>query len=226
MTPEAPTQRARTAETGRLEAFSDGVLAIVITLLVLELHPPEGRGDLLDGLVEQWPGYLAYLASFGYVAVIWVNHHELFTRIRAVDPGLLWRNLLLLLTTSFLPYPTAVLGAAFQHGTRSDQAVALVFYCAVAALMAASWLLLFQHLCRHAWLLRSGADTAFCAAGRGRSLVGIAGYSVAAASAAWQPLVGLAVAAVLPVFYALTSGRSGRRSASGPSPIRTPEEFR
>src|SRR3712207_6692180 len=201
----APARGGRTAETGRVEAFSDGVLAIVITLLVLELDPPSEPGAMLSELVEQWPGYLAYLASFGYVGVIWVNHHELFTRIQAVDAGLLWRNLLLLLTTSFLPFPTAVLSTAFQHGTRSDQAVALALYCGVAALMATSWLILFQHLCRHPGLLRTGTTAGFVAAGRGRSLVGIAAYAVAAGSAAWQPLVGLGVAAVLPVFYALTS---------------------
>jgi uncharacterized membrane protein len=211
----AQLQSGRLAETTRLEAFSDGVLAIVITLLVLELHAPDERGAMLSGLIEQWPGYLAYLASFAYVAVIWVNHHELFTRIQAVDRGLLWRNLLLLLTTSFLPFPTAVLSTAFQHGTRADQSVALLLYCAVAALMAMSWLLLFHHLCHHARLLGPGTTTAFFAAERGRSLIGIAAYAVAAGTAAWQPLVGLAIVAVLPVFYALTSGgrHVRRRSA-------------
>jgi transmembrane protein TMEM174 (potassium channel) len=89
--PAHPRSR-RTAETGRLEAFSDGVLAIVITLLVLGLDPPEARGAMLAELLEQWPGYLAYLASFAYVAVSWVNHHELFARRtgdRSGPPGLL-----------------------------------------------------------------------------------------------------------------------------------------
>jgi uncharacterized membrane protein len=80
------------AESGRIEAFSDGVLAIVITLLVLDLRAPEERGAMLHQLLQQWPAYVAYLASFAYVGVIWVNHHQLFTRIAAVDTGLLWRN--------------------------------------------------------------------------------------------------------------------------------------
>ncbi|MFW3171639.1 TMEM175 family protein [Geodermatophilus sp. CPCC 206100] len=213
---EPPASRGATAETGRVEAFSDGVLAIVITLLVLELHPPSEPGAMLTELGEQWPGYLAYLASFGYVAVIWVNHHELFTRIAAVDVGLLWRNLALLLTTSFLPFPTAVLGTAFQHGTRADQAAALVLYCALAAAMAISWLALFQHLCHRPRLLRTGTPADFFAAERGRALLGVAAYAVAAGSAAWQPLLGLGIAAVLPVFYALTSrGWHSRRAATG-----------
>ncbi len=210
------THTGRTAETGRVEAFSDGVLAIVITLLVLELDPPSEPGAMVTELVEQWPGYLAYLASFGYVAVIWVNHHELFTRIELVDVGLLWRNLLLLLTTSFLPFPTAVLSTAFQQGTRADQAAGLVLYCALAAAMAMSWLLVFQHLCHRPWLLSTGTPPALFAAERGRSLVGVAAYAVAAGSAAWQPLVGLGIAAALPVFYALTSrGRSSHRAVTG-----------
>ena len=72
---------------------SDGVLAIVITLLVLDLRAPQDRGAMLRQLLEQWPAYVAYLASFAYAGVIWVNHHQLFTRIAAVDTGLLWRNL-------------------------------------------------------------------------------------------------------------------------------------
>jgi len=199
------TRRSRLAERGRVEAFSDGVLAIVITLLVLELHAPEDPGGMLRELLDQWPGYLAYLASFGYVAVIWVNHHELFSRLVVVDLGVLWRNLLLLLTTSFLPFPAAVVSAAFQHGTGSDQTAAVVLYCAVAAAMAASWLVLFHHLCHSAGLAGPDTPPAFFAAERGRSLVGLAVYGAAAAIAVWQPLVGLLLAATLPVFYALTS---------------------
>src|ERR1700710_1983742 len=113
--------RGPLAESGRVEAFSDGVFAIVITLLVLDLRPPEIHGEFLHGLGEQWPGYVAYLASFGYVGVIWINHHQLFTRIAVVDTGLLWRNLALLLATSILPFPASVLAAAFRHGSHTDQ---------------------------------------------------------------------------------------------------------
>lgn len=78
------------AESDRVEGFSDGVLAIVITLLVLDLRAPERSGAMLDELLGQWPVYLAYLASFGYVGVIWVNH-QLFTRVAAVHSGVLRR---------------------------------------------------------------------------------------------------------------------------------------
>jgi Endosomal/lysosomal potassium channel TMEM175 len=108
------------AESGRVEAFSDGVLAIVITLLVLDLRAPTMRDAMLQQLLRRWPAYVAYLAWFAYAGVIWVNHHQLFTRIAGVDTGLLWRNLALLLTTSVLPFPTAVLGSAARRSGSSS----------------------------------------------------------------------------------------------------------
>jgi uncharacterized membrane protein len=167
------------AESGRVEAFSDGVLAIVITLLVLDLRAPDTRGVMLQQLLHQWPAYVAYLASFAYVGVIWVNHHKLFTRIAGVDTGLLWRNLALLLTTSVLPFPTAVLGSAFQRGSQRDQTVGLVFYALVSAAMAATWLALFHYLATNERLLASNTTGAFFARERRRALSGIATYLVA-----------------------------------------------
>lgn len=204
------------AESGRVEAFSDGVLAIVITLLVLDLRAPEEAGAMLDELLAQWPVYLAYLASFAYVGVIWVNHHQLFTRIAAVDSGLLWRNLALLLTTSVLPFPTAVLGSAFQHGNHHDQVVGLVFYALIAAAMAASWLLLFHYLARNQRLLTQHTPASFFAQERRRAALGVGSYTCAALLALWQPVAGLVIACLLPVFYGVTSEgwsthRKGRR---------------
>jgi uncharacterized membrane protein len=199
------SRRGRLAESGRVEAFSDGVLAIVITLLVLDLRAPQERGAMLHQLLQQWPGYVAYLASFAYVGVIWVNHHQLFTRIAAVDTGLLWRNLALLLTTSVLPFPTAVLGSAFQHGSRRDQMAGLVFYALVSAAMAASWLLLFHYLATNERLLAKHTPASFFARERRRALIGVASYLLAALAALWQPVAGLVIASTLPVFYGVTS---------------------
>jgi len=82
--------RGPLAESGRVEAFSDGVLAIAITLLVLDLKVPEGEPGAVTGhLAVLWPAYVAYLASFLYIGVVWVNHHALFRRIRLVDGGVL-----------------------------------------------------------------------------------------------------------------------------------------
>lgn len=202
-------------ETTRVEAFSDGVLAIAITLLVLDLHAPEERGEFLRGLTDQLPVYVAYLASFAYIGVIWVNHHQLFTRIDVVDSGLLWRNLLLLLTTSVLPFPTSVLGDAFQHGDRHDQQVALVFYALVAASMCLSWLAVYRHLSGHERLLAEGTPAAFFVRERRRSWIGLAANLVSALVALVTPVAGLFVAALLPVFYGLTN--AGLGSSTRPS---------
>jgi uncharacterized membrane protein len=93
---------------GRLEAFSDGVFAIIITIMVLELRPPHGAD--LESLLGLWPGFLSYLLSFLVVAIYWVNHHVLFQIARHVDTGVLWSNNCLLFFLSLVPFSTAYMG--------------------------------------------------------------------------------------------------------------------
>jgi uncharacterized membrane protein len=99
------------SETGRIEAFSDGVFAIAITLLILELKVPMPTGPLGLALLRQWPSYFAFLLSFAFIGVMWVNHHRLFTHIKKADNGLLFANLLLLLGITVIPFPTSVLAS-------------------------------------------------------------------------------------------------------------------
>jgi uncharacterized membrane protein len=101
----------------RLEAFSDGVFAIAITLLVLELHvPPPGSGELGHELLHEWPSYAAYAITFITIGIIWINHHAAFNRLRMVDHSILMLNLLLLLTVSVLPFTTALMAAYLREG--------------------------------------------------------------------------------------------------------------
>ena len=93
---------------GRLEAFSDGVLAIVITIMVLELVPP--HGSALEDLFPLWPKFLAYVMSFAYIGIYWNNHHHLLHTARAVTGGVLWANLHLLFWLSLVPFTTAWMG--------------------------------------------------------------------------------------------------------------------
>src|SRR5256885_1804275 len=102
----------RLNESSRVEAFSDGVFSIAITLLVLELAVPAVRGGFAEQLMSEWVSYVAYLAAFWTIGVLWMGHHTVFSRIRAVDVGLLWRNLVLLLTVSVVPFPTAAIASA------------------------------------------------------------------------------------------------------------------
>ncbi|HSE44259.1 MAG TPA: TMEM175 family protein [Gemmatimonadales bacterium] len=102
--------------TGRLEAFSDGVFAIAITLLVLEIGVPAGSGGhLLGALGDQWPSYLAYLVSFSTIGAVWFAHTVITEYLDHADPVLLRLNLLLLLVVSFLPFPTKLLAEYVQE---------------------------------------------------------------------------------------------------------------
>ena len=102
--------------TGRLEAFSDGVLAIIITIMVLELKVPEGH-DLSDLVHTTGVGLLSYLLSFIYVGIYWNNHHHMFHLVRHVNGGVLWANLALLFCLSLLPFTTAWVDESRFHPT-------------------------------------------------------------------------------------------------------------
>jgi uncharacterized membrane protein len=203
------------AETGRVEAFSDGVLAIAITLLVLDLHTGTHVGQAGHDLLSQWPTYLAYVASFIYIGVVWVNHHSLFTRIAAVDGGLLWCNLALLLAASVLPFPTAELAFAMGHGTHRDQLSALILYAVISAAMALTWLVMFAYLQLHPRLLSPHVTPAFFRAERLRAFAGVATAFVPVLVGLWSPVIALVVMVANPVFYAFTA--EGPRKPSRPA---------
>jgi uncharacterized membrane protein len=121
--------------TGRLEAFSDGVIAIAITLLVLEIKiEPPGFSHLWRSLAEEWPSYLAYVTSFLTIGGVWLAHHALFERLSAIDPVLMRLNLLLLMVVAFLPFPTALMAEALQESRNAERA-AVVVYGLTAALI-------------------------------------------------------------------------------------------
>jgi uncharacterized membrane protein len=110
----------------RLVAFSDGVFAITITLLVLEIKPPTDDKDLLHGLLALWPSYLAYALTFLFMGQVWANHHVMFDHIRAADRVVLLLNTLLLMVVAFLPFATSVLAGALRSG--DGQRTAVPFY--------------------------------------------------------------------------------------------------
>ncbi|GIH18070.1 TMEM175 family protein [Rugosimonospora africana] len=203
-----PDNSGAESDTGRTEAFSDGILAIVITLLVLDLRPPNSpAGHLLSGLLEQWPGYAAYVASYAYVAVVWLNHKATFRRIRRADRGLNWLNLLVLFSTALLPFPTTVLSSALRRPDQADRRVAVATYALVGVVLSAAWLVLYHYLARHADLLQDTAHDRFFRSERLRALVGVVLYALAGiVGFLVSPLVGLGIFVVLPVFYGLTSG--------------------
>ena len=111
----------------RMEAFSDGVFAIAITLLVLEIAIPPGfEGHLLRGVLSQWPSYLAYIVSFATIGAIWLGHNTITHYMHGANTAFLRLNLALLLLVSFLPFPTKLL--AENLGSRDDEKVAATIY--------------------------------------------------------------------------------------------------
>src|SRR6266576_7353220 len=113
--------------TNRLEAFSDGVFAIAITLLVLEIHVPEpGSGEsLAHELLAQWPSYAAFVISFFTIGIIWINHHAMVRRLRVTDHSILVWNLLLLMTVSALPFTTALMAVYLKESNGESLAAAV-----------------------------------------------------------------------------------------------------
>lgn len=112
------------SETSRIEAFSDGVFAVAITLLIFNIHvPPSNQpGGLSAALIAQWPAYVAFLISFSFIGIMWVNHHRLFNHIRRSDNGLMFLNLVLLLGVTSVPFPTALLATHYYAPGRTTAA--------------------------------------------------------------------------------------------------------
>jgi uncharacterized membrane protein len=132
------------SETKRVEAFSDAVFAIAITLLILEIKvPTQNQGRLADLLLRQWPSYLAFITSFAYIGIMWINHHRMFSHITKCTDALLGLNLLLLLGVTVVPFPTAVV-AEHLHGP--DRRTAAILYNATFVFIS----LAFQALWRYA----------------------------------------------------------------------------
>lgn len=142
----------------RLEAFSDGVLAVAITLLVLDLHLEPGAGEgLLDQLAAAWPSFAAYVVSFLVIGVIWVNHHSILRRVVEVDRVLLFWNLILLMFVTTVPFTTATLSGALADGSAADIRVAAVLYGGASTGFAIAFTFLYARITLT--LVRSGTMT-------------------------------------------------------------------
>ena len=133
-------------ERDRLTAFTDGVLAVIITIMVLEMKPPHGGG--LGDLAALWPVFAAYALSFVYVAIYWNNHHHFFHLVRHVDGAILWANLNLLFWLSMVPFATAWVG------TNPFAAAPTAVYGGALLLSAVAWYVMQTVIIRH-----QGADS-------------------------------------------------------------------
>jgi TMEM175 potassium channel family protein len=134
--------------TGRTEAFSDGVFAIAITLLVLEISVPESDfEDLWKGIADQWPSYLGYATSFLTIGGLWLIHHGIFRRLASADAMVMRLNILLLMLVSFLPFPTKLVAEAID--LTSAERAAVIFYglvlLSISVVIGALWRYVADH---------------------------------------------------------------------------------
>jgi len=189
---EGPTHEG-TAGVTRVEAFSDGVIAIVVTIMVLELRPPETAD--LGALWKLWPVFVAYVLSYAYVAIYWVNHHRLFGHVRGVTNGLLWANIALLFSLSLVPFSTAYLG---EHHFARD---ATLLYLVTLLLPSVAYAML-QRAIRRAGVESRESELYYRATirkGGTATLIYLTGIPLTFVS----PWLGIACAAVVAVLWML-----------------------
>ncbi len=155
---ESLIDTAKEKETGRIEAFSDGVIAIAITLLVLEIKVPHDLPEgtsLNSALFKQWPSYLAFVTSFITILVMWINHHRLFIHIHRSDTLLLFFNGLLLMGISIVPFTTSLVAEYLQ---KPDSEIVAVIYSGGFVLIAIFFNLLWRYASYKNRLLAPNAD--------------------------------------------------------------------
>jgi uncharacterized membrane protein len=203
--------------TNRLEAFSDGVFAIAITLLVLEIHvPAPGGGESLGHeLLAQWPSYAAFVVSFLTIGIIWINHHAMVRRLRIADHSILVWNLLLLMTVSALPFTTALMAAYLKES--NGESIAAAVYAGSFLLMGVVFAGMNRHiLFERVDCLEEGLDESARRLTLKRGVAGILPYAIATAVAPISPYLTLAICAAVAVFYASPAASAPDVRAAGP----------
>lgn len=198
-----PTDSSNTA---RLEAFSDGVFAIAVTLLVLDLKVPNLNADtvtdpqLRTSLLRQWPAYLGFLGSFLTILIIWVNHHYLFKLIHRTDRAFVFLNGLLLLLVTFIPFPTSLLSRYIL----SEAAPTVAFiYSGTYLLLSVAFNLLWYAALRRGLVNESGTKRVNFSGIRRGYLIGPLLYGGATVLALFFPIISVVVCIALALYFAL-----------------------
>ena len=209
-------RRGQPTETTRSEAFSDGVFAVAITLLALDLsriHADPAQGITLGmSLSANWPTLLAFAASFAFVGVAWTNHHNVFVRVKLQSRALNWSNLLLLAGITMVPWATSSLAQSLGDPSGDHGRQAILLYAAVLLFGSFTWGLIFHVLTTSLELLEDVEHAKGFKADRNASLIGIITNLIGAVIGYfWSPLVATIIFFALPVFYAIASeGFEGR----------------
>ena len=194
---------------GRVEGFSDAVIAVAITLLALEIRVPatSSHNTLAHNLGAEWPDYAAYVVSFLTIGIIWINHHAMLRRLVRVDHTILILNIVLLMTIGLLPFTTALM-AKYLNASGGEHLAAAIFGGSFL-LMAASFMTLQRHLLlRKTHLLEERLTPPVRRAVLRRNTAGILPYVVATAGAIISPYVTLGICGAIAIFYALPATTS------------------
>jgi uncharacterized membrane protein len=204
--------------TQRLEALSDGVIAIAATLLILEIGRVDvhGDGSLFDAIIDLWPSYLAYIVSFVVIGLIWVAHHSMFERISSVDRPLLFLNLALLMGIGFIPWPTSVVADYIGDGG-INASVATALYSVTMTLIGIVFVGMWVHLVRHPeHTIESVTETQLRRSMR-LALVSPIVYAATIALAFVSPFICLAAYAMLALYFARGPSARALLAAQGSS---------
>jgi len=182
-------------ENARIEAFSDGVFAIAITLLVLELKVPPvasilSMRDLWFALYHLWPSYFAFTLSFGILLVSWVNHHYLFNILDKSSRHFLYANGFLLFTITFMPFPTALLA---QYISTDYAKPAIALYCFGGVINSIGWNLLLHTIIKPQKLIRSEVNIKLFNKIKRSTQYGFVIYSIATIISFWFPIIALII---------------------------------
>jgi uncharacterized membrane protein len=215
----------RATDKSRTEALSDGIFAVAITLLVLQITVPQlpagaANRDLVRSLLDQWPSFVAFLISFTTTFVLWVNHHGLFYLVRGVDRPFLFANGFVVMLVTFVPFPTAVL-AHYLEGEAANAAAA--FYCGTYVMINAGYNLLW-HTAAHRRLVRPDIPQDRVKKIRLAYHAGFFVYLTATVAAWFSAWVGVAICCSLwPVWSLLHYGAAGDGKTQGREPGDRPE---
>jgi uncharacterized membrane protein len=196
----------------RVAMFSDGVFAVVVTLLVLEIHVPQVAGPnlsaaLLHALLEQAPKFFSYALSFMIICIWWVAHHHLFDLIRRTDRGLLWLNSLFLLCLSFVPFPTAMMGD-YPH-----ERIAVMFYGTVTTLAGLCFACMRYYVFYVGRLVDPALDRALLRGAMRKSAMNPVLHSAAVLLALIDTRLALALYTVLPLSFVVPSALDRQQRA-------------
>ena len=194
------TLRSGNFTKNRLEAYSDGVFAIVVTLLILEIRVPPIEGhpvsvELFAALKALAPKFFSYVLSFGYITIYWVNHHQLFHLMKRADRGLFWLNSLFLMCLAFIPFPTALIGEYYR------EYVAVIFYGVAMLATAVSFVAMKWYAVEVARLVDPGVESSILKQSLFKVVVGPLLYFLAIGLAFWNTMAAIAIYVLIPIIY-------------------------